>query len=298
LAAAAVLLASLQAATASGQALNGDPLTDRGYLRPDEIDASALLGPPPAPGSPRGIADWARFIETRSLEGSERWRIASLDVDVRSGAFARFSCAAGVTIDQQRTPATWKVLARLEYDVRTVGRPAKDRYGRLRPITGNTYSICEPRAAWLTLNASYPSGHSMIGWSYALTLAQLLPDRSEVLIENGKAYGESRIICGVHYQSDVEAGRLLRTTARNCGHLGKRCIGFAGCNRSIAASGLDKAGRHALFVFKQRLQKMFGRNALVIHADRNSLGRLQESLGPVGVFFEVHSGGSLLWDGM
>ncbi|MFO1013246.1 MAG: phosphatase PAP2 family protein [Caulobacteraceae bacterium] len=209
LAAAAVLLASLQAATASGQALNGDPLTDRGYLRPDEIDASALLGPPPAPGSPRGIADWARFIETRSLEGSERWRVASLDVDIRSGAFARFSCAAGVTIDQQRTPATWKVLARLEYDVRTVGRPAKDRYGRLRPITGNTYSICEPRAAWLTLNASYPSGHSMIGWSYALTLAQLLPDRSEVLIENGKAYGESRIICGVHYQSDVEAGRLL-----------------------------------------------------------------------------------------
>ena len=97
LAAAAVLLASLQAATASGQALNGDPLTDRGYLRPDEIDASALLGPPPAPGSPRGIADWARFIETRSLEGSERWRVASLDVDIRSGAFARFSCAAGVT---------------------------------------------------------------------------------------------------------------------------------------------------------------------------------------------------------
>ena len=209
LAAVAVLVLALQTASASGQALNGEPLTDRGYLRSDEIDAARLLGPPPAPGSPRGIADWARFIETRSLEGSERWRLATLDVDIRSGAFARFSCAAGVTIDQARTPATWRVLARLEYDVRTVGRPAKDRFGRLRPLTGNNLPICEPRAPWLTLNASYPSGHSMIGWSYALALAELVPDRSEMLFENGKAYGESRVICGVHYQSDVEAVRLL-----------------------------------------------------------------------------------------
>ncbi|HEX5378317.1 MAG TPA: phosphatase PAP2 family protein, partial [Phenylobacterium sp.] len=64
-------------------------------------------------------------------------------------------------------------------------------------------------AEWMKTNASYPSGHSMVGWSWALVLSELAPDRADGLLAAGRSIGDSRVICGVHYQSDVEAGRTL-----------------------------------------------------------------------------------------
>lgn len=58
-------------------------------------------------------------------------------------------------------------------------------------------------------NASYPSGHAMTGWAWALVLAELAPAKANELMAAGKEMGTSRVICGVHYESDVEAGRDL-----------------------------------------------------------------------------------------
>ena len=37
----------------------------------------------------------------------------------------------------------------------------------------------------------------------------MAPDRADAVLARGLAYGESRVICGVHYPSDVEAGRIV-----------------------------------------------------------------------------------------
>ena len=58
-------------------------------------------------------------------------------------------------------------------------------------------------------NASYPSGHAMVGWSWGLILSELAPASADSLMAAGKAVGDSRVICGVHFQSDIEAGRTL-----------------------------------------------------------------------------------------
>jgi len=58
-------------------------------------------------------------------------------------------------------------------------------------------------------NASYPSGHAMVGMAWGLILGELSPSKASGLAEAGREIGDSRVICGVHYQSDVEAGRLL-----------------------------------------------------------------------------------------
>jgi len=86
----------------------------------------------------------------------------------------------------------------------------------------------------------------------------------------------------------VEARRLLRAAARYGRHPGQRGIGLAQRSRGIAARRLDQAGRHALLIFQQCLQQMFGADPLMVHADRNGLRRLEETLGAVGEFFEVH----------
>ena len=61
----------------------------------------------------------------------------------------------------------------------------------------------------MSTNASYPSGHAMAGWAWGLVLGELAPGKASGLLEAGRAIGDSRVICGVHYLSDVEAGRML-----------------------------------------------------------------------------------------
>lgn len=88
---------------------------------------------------------------------------------------------------------------------------AKDHYNRPRPlVTYPDEPICSPgeRAA-LAKDGSYPSGHSSIGWAWALVLAEIAPDRQDPILARGFAFGTSRVVCGVHWASDVEAARVV-----------------------------------------------------------------------------------------
>lgn len=48
-----------------------------------------------------------------------------------------------------------------------------------------------------------------LGWLYALVLSELNPDAEEDLLARAYQYGQGRVITGYHWQSDVEAGRLV-----------------------------------------------------------------------------------------
>jgi len=194
--------------TGHGAAPTAGKLT--GYLAADALDGERVIGPPPAPDSPRGQADRATYLETRKQEGSARWRKAIQDNDLwHGGAMARMSCALGAEVGPTTSPKTYRLLQRVELDVRTVGTPPKDHFNRTRPPIGDERPICVKREDWLKTNASYPSGHSMTGWAWGLILSELAPQKAGELMEAGGAIGDSRVICGVHYQSDVEAGRKL-----------------------------------------------------------------------------------------
>lgn len=181
-----------------------------GYLPPGVLDGKAILPPPAAPDSAQGRAERAMYDETRALEGTPRWKAAIEDNEIwQGGALKRFSCALGKELSEARTPTAWRILHRIELDVRDVGTPPKDHYGRTRPAVGNDKPICIARAEWMKTNASYPSGHAMVGWTWGLLLTELAPERADRLLVAGREMGESRALCGVHYMSDIEAGRTL-----------------------------------------------------------------------------------------
>ncbi|WP_369978132.1 acid phosphatase [Xanthomonas bundabergensis] len=183
-----------------------------GYLAPAAVPASLqLLPPPPAEGSPGLALDQAVNREALALRGSARWQQAAHDADLDFPAGAgQFACALGVAIDAQRTPHLYALLERSRIDASAATKAAKNQYRRPRPFMLNRQPVCTPEDEdGLRHSGSYPSGHSAIGWAWALILGEIAPERADALIVRGRNYGESRLVCNVHWQSDVLAGRFM-----------------------------------------------------------------------------------------
>lgn len=146
-----------------------------------------------------------------ALRGSPRWDLATADADLRPGhAAAAFSCTAGFTIGKAETPALYALLGRAMADLGGASAEIKKRYARPRPFMVNGQPSCTPEAEkWLRYDGSYPSGHSAIGYGTGLILAEIMPDHAAQLIARGRAYGDSRRVCNVHWLSDVEEGRIV-----------------------------------------------------------------------------------------
>jgi len=58
---------------------------------------------------------------------------------------------------------------------------------------------------------SFPSGHTTYGYTGALLLALMTPERYPQMIARAAEYGDDRIIVGAHYAMDVIGGRTLAT---------------------------------------------------------------------------------------
>jgi acid phosphatase (class A) len=75
-------------------------------------------------------------------------------------------------------------------------------------------AICTPsEEASLRKDGSYPSGHAALGWAWGLVLTEVAPERANALAQRAYAFGQSRVVCGVHWQSDVDTGRLVASVA-------------------------------------------------------------------------------------
>lgn len=183
-----------------------------GYLPREALPNSlALLPAPPSAGSPAFAADEQVYRSTRSLREGPRWALAIRDAELRfPQAAATFSCAIGAQISQAATPRLYVLLRRVLTDGGLATYAAKNHYRRERPFVANKDASCTPQEeASLSKDGSYPSGHSAVGWTWALVLAELAPERANEMLQRGYAFGQSRVICGVHWQSDVDAGRVV-----------------------------------------------------------------------------------------
>ncbi|SEB24711.1 phosphatase PAP2 family protein [Variovorax sp. YR216] len=188
------------------------PGVPAGYLPRNALpDSLTLVPPPPSAGTAAFAADEAAYRSTRGLRDSGRWKQASEDAVLRfPQAAGTFSCAAGVPITENDTPHAYMLLRRTLADAGLATYAAKDRYKRARPFTTDNQATCTPaEEAGLAKDGSYPSGHASLGWAWALVLAEIVPERADAILQRGVTYGQSRVICGVHWQSDVDAGRLV-----------------------------------------------------------------------------------------
>lgn len=187
-----------------------------GYIPQEEqLDSTVFVLPAPAQDSAMQALDDAWAESMLQLRGTARWELAIRDADLYFPAASdAFSCALGIAISEEGTPSLYMLMRRTLTDAGLAPYAAKNAYQRQRPFMVNGQPTCTPDdEEALRKDGSYPSGHTAIGWGWALILSELSPERSEAILARGRAFGESRNVCNAHWYSDVVAGRMAGAAA-------------------------------------------------------------------------------------
>jgi acid phosphatase (class A) len=180
-----------------------------GYLGKELPNPLILLPPPPDEGS----SEWETDLEMAGIylgADEERRQQAKRDAILRFPEATRaFSGVLDLEISEEHTPSLIRILQKTRVDGGMSTYSAKRYYRRPRPFMVNRKPTLTPEdEEMLRSDGAYPSGHTAIGWIWALILTDLFPSRSEVILERGQQFGISRSICNVHWHSDVVAGRI------------------------------------------------------------------------------------------
>ena len=153
------------------------------------------------------------------------------DIAVRDAVYSlecimeEFSEPLGLNMSEKETPAIYTLLRDAKATCERISNWPKIYYHRRRPfIRFNEPTLTPEFEPELRRNFSYPSGHTILGWCSALLLAEINPERADTILARGLMYGESRVIVGAHWQSDVDAGRLAAAAVYSRMHTSERFL--------------------------------------------------------------------------
>ena len=175
----------------------------------EQPDLIKCLPGPPAKGSATFKHDIQRYKWGKEQrKNPERAEMAKRDaVWTYEAMLAEFKDAFGMAVSKEATPCIWKVLARSISTVDPIRVAPKAHFRRIRPFVYFKEPTLTGEDDHLRGEGSYPSGHTMRSWLVSLLLAEINPAAADAIYARGWAYGESRVIAGAHWQSDVDVSR-------------------------------------------------------------------------------------------
>ncbi len=187
-----------------------------GYLSPEKSPNSLkLVPPPPEEGSAAFLLDQEFAAYYVALDDEARKAQAVKDNVLHfPEAGEAFNNVLDIQVSEESTPHLYMILRRTLADAGLSTYTAKNHYQRKRPFMVNNTPILTPEEEeFLRKDGSYPSGHTAIGWAWALILTEVFPDQADAILERGKEFGISRNVCNVHWHSDVVSGRMMGAAA-------------------------------------------------------------------------------------
>jgi acid phosphatase (class A) len=176
-------------------------------LEPSQVDASRLLPPPPAQGS---VEEKAEFQELKAIAARSTPEMrATAKHDAEDETPDIFNAAIG--FDVASRPATFQLLKLVVEEEDGDSKAAKAFFHRERPYAVDpSLKTCTPVKPGKA-PTSYPSGHSSLAFSMGVVLASLIPEKSQAILARAAEYAERRLVCGVHFRSDIVAGQQFGT---------------------------------------------------------------------------------------
>jgi acid phosphatase (class A) len=178
-------------------------------LTPEQVDPARLLPPPYADGSDLQKADLAEV--ERVYHGRTAERRAQAEWDDKHESVELFFAVLGPKFDLSKLPATAKLVATVDNEQSVAANIAKRYFLRNRPwAIDPTLVACDYKAGAAPLT-SYPSGHATLSYSMGYVLAALMPEKAQSILARAHEYAYSRLVCGAHYPSDIEASHVLGT---------------------------------------------------------------------------------------
>ncbi len=163
-----------------------------------------LLSPPPCDSCAQTKVelDELQTLQRNRSEAQVKHALADYEISLK-----QFIEGAGIEFDVAALAKCQPIFDRLSERTKSAAQHAKNTFCRTRP-----YNL--PNSGLKPLESgkyspSYPSGHTTYGTAVGAVLAHMVPEKRDAFYARSADYGHSRMIAGVHYRSDVEAGKLL-----------------------------------------------------------------------------------------
>ncbi len=194
------LLIALLALGISGHA----PARDSKYIPPDPAAFLALVPPPPDDASPAGQADIDTILQVQADRTPAQVNRANEVNKMSPFSFAR--AVMGDWLRSKDFPRTKAIFDALNTEADAVINASKQQWNRKRPYARDSRVKLSVGPAG---NASYPSGHSASAAVWGAVWSAVFPQRAEAFEAEVREVMWCRVLCGIHYPTDTEAGKLL-----------------------------------------------------------------------------------------
>jgi acid phosphatase (class A) len=176
-------------------------------LDPAAIQPGQFLPPPPADGSAAAKAEMKEVNDIIARSSAEEIAAAAHDDADESPDI--FNSAIG--FDVMTRPETLRLLKMVAAEEEGDTKLAKTYFHRKRPwVIDPAVKTCTAEKLNQVPN-SYPSGHASLGYSLAVVLTHVVPEKSQAILARASEYAEHRLVCGMHFRSDIAASQQYGT---------------------------------------------------------------------------------------
>ncbi len=178
---------------------------DAGFVTPEQSHPLEILATPPAPHSEKSDAELAELHRIEDARTAEQ--VAHAKADDENQTIFLFKTVFGDKFTKENLPAVDALGARLKADKSANTGAAKEAFHRIRPynVDKTLHPVCKTKAK----DNSYPSGHTTVGYLMGLALIDLAPERRDDILARADDYAHNRLVCGVHFPTDLAAARLV-----------------------------------------------------------------------------------------
>ncbi len=179
------------------------------YVTADDVPVLKLLAPPPANDSAQTRAELDAVL---AMQASRTQAQADHAIADQEETVFRFLAGMGVVLDPAKLPLNKRLSANISETEEVVTDAGKKGFGRPRPPLLDAKVVPVVK---LSKSNAYPSGHTTFGTVTGVVLAQMWPENKVAIFARINDFGNSRMVGGVHYASDIEAGKIAGTAIAN-----------------------------------------------------------------------------------